>query len=240
MKLSKRLLAVASFVTNGNVLADVGTDHGYIPIYLLQNQRIPRAIAMDIHAGPLERAKEHIAMFELEDYIETRLSDGVEALKPLEAETILIAGMGGGLVMHILDEGKEVCRQAKELVLQPQSELERVRNYLWSNGYVILEEDMVLEDEKFYPMMRVQYQNQIDGKNAENLLFCRYGRQLLEQKNEILKLYLEKEQSLYEGIRASLQKQDASEKILKRSSEVEEVLYLNEQAYLYFKYIGSD
>lgn len=235
VKLSNRLLAVASFVTNGNVLADVGTDHGYIPIYLLQKQQIKRAIAMDINEGPLERAKEHIAMFELNDYIETRLSDGVKALKLGEAETILIAGMGGGLVMHILDEGKEVCRQAKELVLQPQSELERVRNYLWSNGYVILEENMVLEDEKFYPMMRVQYQNQIDTKSAENLLFCRYGKYLLEQKHEILKLYLEKERMLYEGIKNSLQKQNTSEKILKRSTEVEGILHLNAQAYLYFK-----
>ena len=106
VKLSNRLSAVASFVTDGNVLADVGTDHGYIPIYLLQEKRIKKAIAMDINAGPLQRAKEHIALYGLKDYIETRLSDGVEALMPGEADTILIAGMGGGLVMHILEDGR--------------------------------------------------------------------------------------------------------------------------------------
>ncbi|MBR3770405.1 MAG: SAM-dependent methyltransferase [Lachnospiraceae bacterium] len=234
VKLSNRLLAVASFVTDGNILADVGTDHGYIPIYLLQEQRIHKAIAMDINAGPLERAKEHIAVYGLKDYIETRLSDGVAALTPGEVDTVLVAGMGGGLVMHILEDGKEVCRQAKELVLQPQSELERVREYLWSNGYVILEENMVLEDEKFYPMMRVAYQNVIDTKNAKNLLFCRYGKHLLEQKHSVLKEYLEREEKLYTGILGNLSQTAVSDKTKERIAEVEEVLRLNREAKTYF------
>ena len=234
VKLSNRLLTVASFVTNGNVLADVGTDHGYIPIYLLQEKRIPRAIAMDINAGPLQRAKEHIDVYGLKDYIETRLSDGVAALTPGEVDTVLVAGMGGGLVMHILEEGKEVCMQAKELVLQPQSELEKVRAYLWSNGYVILQENMVLEDEKFYPMMRVAYQNVIDMESAENLLFCRYGKHLLEQKHAVLKEYLEREEKLYTGILKNLSQTAVSEKTRERMAEVEEVLQLNHKAMEYF------
>lgn len=234
VKLSNRLLAVASFVTDGNVLADVGTDHGYIPIYLLQEKRIPRAIAMDINEGPLKRAKEHIALYGLKDYIETRLSDGVAALTPGETDTVLVAGMGGGLVIHILEEGKNVCMQAKELVLQPQSELERVRAYLWSNGYVILEEDMVLEDEKFYPMIHVAYQNVVDTEKAENLLFCRYGKHLLEQKHAVLKEYLEREKKLYTGILENLSQKDVSEKTKERMAEVEEVLQLNYEALAYF------
>ena len=235
VKLSNRLLAVASFVTEGNVLADVGTDHGYIPIYLVQGKKIHRAIAMDINEGPLQRAKEHIALYGLKDYIEARLSDGVEKLKPGEADSILIAGMGGGLVMHILEEGKEVCRQAKELILQPQSELERVRNYLWSNGYVILEENMVLEDEKFYPMMRVVYQNQTDIESAKNPLFCRYGKCLLQEKHTVLKEYLEREKKLYTGILSGLTQTTVSEKTKERITEVEEVLRLNDNAAKYFK-----
>jgi len=234
VKLSNRLLAVASFVTDGNILADVGTDHGYIPIYLLQEKRIPKAIAMDINAGPLERAKEHIAVYGLKDYIETRLSDGVVALTPGEVDTVLVAGMGGGLVMHILEEGKEVCRQAKELVLQPQSELERVRAYLWSNGYVILEENMILEDEKFYPMMRVAYKNVIDTENAKNLLFCRYGKHLLEQQHSVLKEYLEREEKLYTGILGNLTQTAVSDKTKERITEVEAVLRLNREAKTYF------
>ena len=232
VKLSNRLLTVASFVTEGNVLADVGTDHGYIPIYLLQEKKIPRAIAMDINEGPLQRAKEHVAQYGLEGYIETRLSDGVDALKAGEADSILIAGMGGGLVMHILNDGEAVCRQAKELILQPQSELERVRAYLWTNGYVILDEDIVLEDDKFYPMMRVSYQGINDEISAENMLFCRYGKGLLMRKHPILREYLVREQKLYEDIRENLCKTASSDKTRERLLEVEKVLELNKEGLL--------
>ena len=146
VKISERLTMAASLVSDGGVLADVGTDHGYVPIYLLQQKRIPRAIAMDINRGPLERAKEHSRLYGLEEYIDLRLSDGVKALKMGEADSILIAGMGGGLVMHILGDGKEVCHRAKELILQPQSELERVRAFLRENGYRILAEEILLEE----------------------------------------------------------------------------------------------
>ena len=230
VKLSNRLVTVASLVTKGNVLADVGTDHGYIPIYLLQKEQIPRAIAMDINAGPLDRAKEHIAQFGLGDYIETRLSDGVDALVPGEADSILIAGMGGGLVLHILSDGEAVCRQAKELILQPQSELERVRAYLWMNGYVILEENMVLEDEKFYPMMRVQYQGISDEMSANNALLCRYGKGLLEAAHPVLLQYLEREKRVYSDIKKNLEKTELSEKTKERLMEVEEILRLNQCA----------
>ena len=230
VKLSNRLVTVASLVTKGNVLADVGTDHGYIPIYLLQKEQIPRAIAMDINAGPLDCAKEHIAQFGLGDYIETRLSDGVDALVPGEADSILIAGMGGGLVLHILSDGEAVCRQAKELILQPQSELERVRAYLWMNGYVILEENMVLEDEKFYPMMRVQYQGISDEMSADNALLCRYGKGLLEAAHPVLLQYLEREKRVYSDIKKNLEKTELSEKTKERLMEVEEILRLNQCA----------
>ena len=110
--------AVASMVSQGLVLADVGTDHGYVPISLVQRKRIPKAIAMDVNKGPLERARKHIAEFQLEEFIETRLSDGVKKLKVGEVDSILIAGMGGELVVRILSDGIEVCRSVKELILQ--------------------------------------------------------------------------------------------------------------------------
>ena len=115
--------AVAAMVTFGGMLADVGTDHGYIPIALMEQHRIRGAIAMDINEGPLTRAKEHISSAGLEEYIQTRLSDGVQALKVQEADSILIAGMGGELVVHILGEGEEVSAAAAVLILQPQSEI---------------------------------------------------------------------------------------------------------------------
>ena len=91
VKISERLRTAAGLIGEGERLADVGTDHGYVPIYLVERKHIPSAIAMDIRTGPLERAREHIRMYGMEDYIQTRLSDGVAALKPGEADTILIS-----------------------------------------------------------------------------------------------------------------------------------------------------
>ena len=231
VKISNRLTTAAALVTQGYTLADVGTDHGYIPIYLLQQKKIPSAIAMDINEGPLERAKEHIALYGLQAYIQTRLSDGVAALKPGEVEAVLIAGMGGGLVMHILKDGEKVCQSAKELILQPQSEIERVREFLREEGYTILAEDMVYEDGKFYPMMKVQYQ----GENVEELkLSDLYGGLLLQNRHPVLKTFLEKERLIYTGIKENLAKQPASEKIRMRLAEVEDILHYNELALQFY------
>lgn len=231
VKISNRLTTAAALVTQGYTLADVGTDHGYIPIYLLQQKKIPAAIAMDINEGPLERAKEHIALYGLQAYIQTRLSDGVAALKPGEVEAVLIAGMGGGLVMHILKDGEKVCQSAKELILQPQSEIEHVREFLREEGYTILAEDMVYEDGKFYPMMKVQYQ----GENVEELkLSDLYGGLLLQNRHPVLKTFLEKERLIYTGIKENLAKQPASEKIRMRLAEVEDILHYNELALQFY------
>ena len=237
VKISNRLTTAAALVTQGYTLADVGTDHGYIPIYLLQQEKIPSAIAMDINEGPLERAKEHIALYGLQAYIQTRLSDGVAALKPGEVEAVLIAGMGGGLVIHILQDGEQVCRTAKELILQPQSEIERVREVLREEGYTILAEDMVYEDGKFYPMMKVQYQGENENaqKASEVLkLSDLYGGLLLQNRHPVLKTFLEKEKLIYTDIKENLAKQPASEKIRTRLAEVEDILHYNELALQFY------
>jgi tRNA (adenine22-N1)-methyltransferase len=238
VKISNRLMTAAALVTQGYTLADVGTDHGYIPIYLLQQKKIPAAIAMDINEGPLERAKKHIALYGLQAYIQTRLSDGVAALKPGEVEAVLIAGMGGGLVMHILKDGEKVCQSAKELILQPQSEIEHVREFLREKGYTILAEDMVYEDGKFYPMMKVQYQGENENaqKASEVLkLSDLYGGLLLQNRHPVLKTFLEKEKLIYTGIKENLAKQPASEKIRTRLAEVEDILHYNELALQFYR-----
>ena len=102
MILSDRLSAAASMITPGNRLADIGTDHGFVPIDLVRRRIIPSAIAMDVNRGPLERAREHIEEAGLEGLIQTRLSDGLQALEEGEADSVLIAGMGGALTVRIL------------------------------------------------------------------------------------------------------------------------------------------
>ena len=155
MQLSKRLRAVADLVPGGTVLADVGTDHAYIPIALVEEGKIPRALAMDINQGPLMRAEENIKAHGLEEKIEIRLSDGLEKMKKGEADAVLIAGMGGLLTVRILS-GKREILDGTTLVLQPQSDLPSVRGWLAEEGYAITAEDLVLEDGKYYPMMRAQ------------------------------------------------------------------------------------
>lgn len=233
--------AVAAMVTPGNILADVGTDHGHVPIALVQRKRIPRAIAMDLRMGPLAHAKENIARCGLTDFIETRLSDGVEALAPGEAGTIVIAGMGGELVIHILMKGEAVCRAAGELILQPQSELAKVRKFLIEHGYRITDENMIYEDGKYYPLMRVtgdhgqspqQVPTRTQSVPKETLpkesavlappaeLAYLYGPCLLASGHPVLMEYLRKEQTQLQAIADQLKKQPVTGKIQKRMTEI--------------------
>lgn len=195
-ELSKRLQAVADLVTPGMRIADVGTDHAYIPIYLTQNGLVPSAIAMDINKGPLERADTHILEHGLDGKIVTRLSDGLVNLKMEEADTMIAAGMGGGLVIHILNEDPAKTRSLKELVLQPQSELAKVRRYLEEHRFRIVAEDMVEEDGKYYPMMKLVHGEEAPYSQEE----LYYGRLLLKKKNPVLYQFLQREHSLKKGI----------------------------------------
>ena len=154
MELSDRLQAVASLVTAGHRVADIGTDHAYIPIYLLQEGLAESAIAMDVNEGPLKKAEEHVKENGMEGKIRLRLSDGFEKLEPFEADTAVIAGMGGPLMIRILSAYPEVTRSLKELVLQPQSEIAKVRAFLLEEGFLFIQEDMVKDDGKYYPMMK--------------------------------------------------------------------------------------
>ena len=227
--------AVSAMVTPGYVLADVGTDHGYVPISLIQRKRIPRAIAMDINKGPLQRACEHIAEFQLEEFIETRLSDGVNKLKVGEVDSILIAGMGGELVIHILTDGMEVCKSVKELILQPQSELDKVRKFLREKNFKIVDEDMVIEDGKYYPMMKVVPEggDEFWGNIPEEALRAcfEYGPLLLKNGNPSLRKFLVKQHKQLSAILKELEKQPESEKIAIRKQEVLDEISLNESAY---------
>jgi tRNA (adenine22-N1)-methyltransferase len=227
--------AVAAMVTPGGVLADVGTDHGYVPIALLQRQKIRGAIAMDINEGPLTRAQANIAAAHLEDYIETRLSDGFSALRPGEADSILIAGMGGEMILHILSEGEEVCDAASELILQPQSDVRKVREYLREHKYKIIDEDMVCEDGKYYPMMRaikVKEDDTWEKMNEQVKTACDiYGPLLLRNGNPVLRRFLVRQHRQLTQIIQSLSIQKESEAICRRKAELQEELQFNESAY---------
>lgn len=156
MKRSERLELVLSFVEKGEAAADVGTDHGHVPIELIARGITARAYAMDVRPGPLSRAKENIKAWGLEEKIETRLSDGLERLKPGEADSVIIAGMGGELIIHILTAGSHMWDSVRQWVLSPHSEVFKVRKWLWEHGFVIVKEAMVLEEGKYYTVLDVR------------------------------------------------------------------------------------
>lgn len=229
MQLSKRLERVADFVTEGNVLADIGTDHGYIPIYLVKEGIVPSAYAMDINKGPLERAKEHIKEEMLVGRIETRLSNGLDRLHRDEADTVLIAGMGGGLIIDILKRGSNVLETVSELVLSPHSEWKEIRTYLGEAGYVINREEMLIDGGKFYVIMKA-----VKGEGAAyDDIELRYGRLLIDEKNPVLREYLLIQKEKYEDILDNLKSgpslsETAGERIVEIKKElkmVEEALF---------------
>ena len=217
IQLSKRMSALASLVTEGSRLADIGTDHGYIPIALVQKGRIPSALAMDVGKGPLSRAREHIHSQGLDTYIETRLSDGLTELHEGEADTVLIAGMGGMLMKRILEGGGHCLSSVGELILQPQSEIHLVRKFLAEHGYQITDEDIVLEDGKYYPILRA-VPGEKENLKAEELF---YGPRLLEKENPVLREYLLKQQEQNQTLIRQLS-DHSSEKAAQRLWELKE------------------
>lgn len=229
MQISKRLQTVASFVTDGNSVADIGTDHAYVPILLAKERKITKALAMDINKGPLERAEAHIKEQGLSDIIQTRLSDGLSAFQRGEADTIIIAGMGGALTQKILEGGREVLLGVKEFILSPQSELSHFRHFLQESGYEIVKETMLKEDEKYYTIIKAIFGQMNYTKEVE----FAYGKLLLEEKNSVLKDYLQKEKKTYRKIAEQLQSA-ASKEQEKRKKEIlhkEELLQEAQQYY---------
>lgn len=226
MQLSLRLAAIADMVTEGNRLVDVGCDHGYLPVYLIQNKKIPSAIAMDVGKGPLMRASEHIAQYGLQEYIETRLSDGLSKAAKGEGESLVIAGMGGPLMERILNQGGEVTESFREMILQPQSDVPHFRKFIYEKGWKIVAENMILEDGKYYPMMKVLPEKETVPYTLAEQWF---GRFLLREKHPVLKSYLQRERKIREEILLNL-REAAGENAQKRLNEVEEEMQLIETA----------
>lgn len=228
LKISDRLIQVAELVPKGTRLIDVGTDHGYVPIWLLQNGCISSAIAMDVNKGPLMRAEENRDKYGFTDVMELRLSNGLEKLKPGEGDTGLIAGMGGPLMVRILEEGKENASAVSTWVLQPQSEIPSVRRYLIEHEFNIVQEIMLKDEGKYYMAMKAVPGQSEPWKDIEYL----FGKSLLLTKHPILKEFIEKELKLYQKILNQLKETNQIES--DRYREVTSYLKALNQARAYY------
>ncbi len=152
-----RLRLAASFVREGAVFADIGTDHAYLPIYLLERGRIPRAIAADIGEGPLARARAHLAAVGMSDRVRTVLTDGLRGLDREGLTDIAICGMGGELIAAIIEEASFLRDPAIQLILQPMSRAAVLRRYLAENGFAIREERLARAAGRVYACLSVFY-----------------------------------------------------------------------------------
>lgn len=201
--LSNRMQALTDMVTPGTVITDVGCDHGFVSVYLVQKGISPRVIAMDVRSGPLEHAREHIREYGLEDSIETRLSDGLHSLKTGEAAGMICAGMGGPLMEKILTEGRQQARSFQELILQPQSEIPHFRAFLREEGYLLSDENIIYEEGKYYFMMKVHWLGEMSDESirqqvrdswkvdgAASILAEQFGPLLLSNRDPLLSDYL--------------------------------------------------
>lgn len=155
--LDNRLSLCASFVRKGSTLADIGTDHAYLPIWLVKNGIVKSAIACDINEGPLNAGKSDVLSYSLADKITLRLSDGLKEVKENEASDIVIAGMGGELIAKILSECDWVKNRDKRYILQPMTKPEVLIKFLYENGFEIMKQEACGCDNKHYTVMLVQY-----------------------------------------------------------------------------------
>ncbi len=248
--LSERLRAVAGMVTTGNRVCDVGCDHGFVPIYLVQQGISPKVLAMDLREGPLRAAREHVEAYGLGGQIATRLSDGLHNYDIGEADILICAGMGGGLMQRILDAEREKTDSFRELILQPQSEIEGFRRFLRENGYGIVDEEILEEDGKFYQVMRAVPEQKESTANSGEIretvtvggtvadlpidelckLRDRYGPILLKKRTPVFLSYLEREAVLFREILENLHAQGLhEEKRRRRYEQIEALLRDNER-----------
>ncbi|MBP5594807.1 MAG: SAM-dependent methyltransferase [Pseudobutyrivibrio sp.] len=226
IKLSDRLQIVYDMVPECNTVADVGCDHGYLTIALLERQKAKSAIAMDVNKGPLQSAKANVTSAGFLSQTQFRLSNGLEKLGANEADVICICGMGGALIKRILDAGIDVARTAKAIIIEPQSEYAMLRQFLADNHFVILDEDLCTEEGKIYPIMKIAYD--ADATITLDASQLEYGPVILQKRPKLLDTLLEKNKREFTSIleKLSSKSNDTDSPIQKRIDELNSELAL--------------
>ncbi len=187
MILKGRLGLIAKKVPQCRLVSDIGTDHAYIPIYLVSEGRCEKALALDVKQGPIEAAARNIKANCLEGLIETRIGDGLEPVKAGEEDVIIIAGMGGILIKDIINRAFDRASKANLLILQPMNAVEILREWLYKNGFEIIDEELEAEGSKLYNVMSVKWTGNIAD---EEEIFYYIGKRLVEKKDPLLERLL--------------------------------------------------
>lgn len=225
-RLSKRLEKVASYVPTGAILADIGSDHAYLPCYLVHKGIVQRAIAGEVVKGPFESAQRQVRTEGLTNQIEVRLADGLAAVREEdEVNTVTIAGMGGPLIVSILEKNPESLKHATRLILQPNIHAKVIREWAMRNGWAIHEEAILEEDRKIYEILVLQ-RGKMELTEVETLL----GKQLLAQKSEAFILKWTKEIENWQRILNSIEQVDQTEDIQQKREELQQLIGMVKEA----------
>lgn len=226
--MTPRLLKVAEMIKSARCVADIGTDHAYVPVYLVLNGYAESAIAMDINKGPLMRAEENIKKFSLTEKIKTRLCDGMKSLDDNEADAVIIAGMGGVLINSILENDKDRLTSVKQYVLQPMTAVEETRRYLAQNGFMITDERLAKEEEKIYTII-LATRGKMEIEKEVNFYV---GEHLIKNKDEVLPEFLDAK--IYEYKKAinsmeNAKKEETKDKLKKFEALLEGFIKIREE-----------
>lgn len=213
-------------ITPGLTVADIGCDHAYLPIYLVRENMAPYVIACDINAGPVEKACGNVEDVELSEQIEVRQGDGLSPVRPGEVQSVVLAGMGGKLMMRILSDGADVLEQVSEIIMEPQSEVSALRHFLQDNGYRIISENMVNDEKKFYPVIKA-----VPGQmHWDKEIYFRYGKILLREENPVLHEFLLIERQYCSELLKELAENEEIPHVFVRMEEIKTDLALNADA----------
>lgn len=221
MELSKRLMCIVNNMDKCESVIDVGTDHGYIPIYAVKNKICTKAIASDINKGPKEKAESNVRFEGVSDKIQCRLGAGLATVRLGEVEAAIIAGMGGNLIRDIIVQDIKKVQKFEYMILQPAQNSEILREFLYKGPFEILKEDLVIDENIFYEVFKVKYnKNKINEvKNIkEDSFYYEVSTRLIEDEHPLIKDFIQNKLDRYKTI-LSFIKED-TESAVKRKEEI--------------------
>ncbi len=218
MQLSNRLATLTKYVPQGSRVIDVGTDHAYVPIYLIKNNIVTSCMATDINKGPLIKAQQNMDKYRISN-IKLKQTSGLQGVTEEDGNVIMISGMGGYLIIDILKAAMPLVKAVNRLILQPQQDIDQVRKFLHGNGFKIITEDFAKDDDKYYTILIVEKGEEMYDKEYEYL----YGKCLIEKKLPLFKEWLIKKVEKLEEIKKHLkekQGEQPSARILELDKEI--------------------
>ncbi|PIC78539.1 tRNA (adenine(22)-N(1))-methyltransferase TrmK [Sporosarcina sp. P19] len=217
-QLSERLAMVASFVPKNTVLADIGSDHAYLPCYLMNKGKIRKAIAGEVVTGPFEAATRNVELNGFADHIEVRLANGLQAIEDADnVETVTIAGMGGTLITSILETGKDRLTNVQRIILQPNLHAIAIRKWAVANGFCIVDEEILLEDSKIYEVLVLE-RGSADYSKTDLLV----GPVLRRKQSNVFRAKWEREMLEWQRVINALEHAEQTEEIKRKKENLQE------------------